>query len=97
MTSPTEPRAPEESLDQDRIERLAGEILMAIRENYIQGPVSRDRVYEALNALAFSAAWVIRGAGDPEALEFFSKALKLNSKALKLNLTECKISPNPNN
>ncbi len=90
MTTPTESGAAPESLDQDRIERLAGEILMAIRKNYVQGPISRDRVYEALNALAFSAAWIIRGAGDPEALEFFSKALNMN-------LTECKTPPKPNN
>lgn len=69
-----------DQLDRDRIDRLTGQILMAIHENYIQGPVSRDRVYEALNALAFSAAWVIRGAGDPDALEFFSKALNMNLK-----------------
>jgi hypothetical protein len=67
-----------DELDRDRIERLTGQILVAIRENYIQGPVSRDRVYEALNAVAFSAAWVIRGAGDPAALEFFNKALNMN-------------------
>lgn len=65
-------------LDRDRIERLTGKILLAVRENYIQGPISRDRVYEALNALAFSAAWVVRGAHDPEALEFFSNAFNVN-------------------
>ena len=69
---------PSESLDRDRIERLTGQILVAVRENYVQGPLCRDRVYEALNALAFSAAWVIRGCHDPEALEFFSKALNMN-------------------
>jgi hypothetical protein len=69
---------PDFGLDRDRIERLAGEILIAIRANYVKGPISRDRVYEALNALAFSAANVINGAHDPEALEFFSKALNLN-------------------
>jgi hypothetical protein len=67
-----------EPLDRERIERLTGEIMLAIRDNYIEGPVSRDRVYEALNALAFSAAWVIRGANDPKALEFFSAALNMN-------------------
>jgi hypothetical protein len=53
-------------------------ILLAIRDNYIKGPNSRDRVYEALNALAFCAAHIIRGAGDPEALAFFTKALNMN-------------------
>jgi len=69
---------PDFGLDRDRIERLAGEILIAIRANYIKGPISRDRVYEALNALAFSAANVINGSHDPEALEFFFKAINLN-------------------
>jgi hypothetical protein len=74
MSTPTEP----EQLDKDRIERLIGEILVAIRENYVRGPISRDRVYEALGALAFSVGHVIRGCDDPEALEFFSKALNMN-------------------
>jgi hypothetical protein len=69
---------PDFGLDRDRIERLAGEILIAIRTNFVKGPISRDRVYEALGALAFSTGQVINGADDPEALEFFSQALNLN-------------------
>jgi hypothetical protein len=65
----------ETNLDEKRIEALAEELLMAIRKNYLRGPVSRDRVYESLNALAFAVALVVRGADKDEALEWFSKAL----------------------
>jgi hypothetical protein len=49
-----------------------------IRENYMRGPVSRDRCFEALNALAASAALVIEGSDGPggEAQEFFEQALR---------------------
>jgi hypothetical protein len=66
---------PEKGLDEERIEALVATLLMAIRENYLRGPVSRDRVYEALNALAFTVAVTVRGADKDEALEWFSKAL----------------------
>jgi hypothetical protein len=66
---------PETGLDEKRIEALAGTLLLAIRENYLRGPVGRDRVYESLNALAFSVAVVVRGSDKNEALEWFSKAL----------------------
>lgn len=71
----------DQGLDQERVERLVGQILIQIRQNYINGPISRDRVYEALNALAFSTAWVIRGTADSKALEWFFEALKTNLKA----------------
>lgn len=63
------------TLDVQRIEALAMEILTAIKHNYLRGPISRDRVYEALNALAISAAVTVRGADRNEALEWFSQAL----------------------
>jgi hypothetical protein len=82
---------PARPLDQERVERLVKPILLAIRQNYVDGPVSRHRVYEALNALAFCAAWTIRGAGDPEALDFFSKALNMNLVDDRLNPTDADI------
>jgi hypothetical protein len=65
-------------LDQDRIKEIMKSILLVIRENYMRGPVSRDRCFEALNALAASAAVVIHGADGPvgEARAFFDKALE---------------------
>lgn len=63
-------------LDEDRIEQLAFEILKAIRANYTRGPISRDRVYEALNALAFCTVVTVAGADD-EALKWFNDALNL--------------------
>jgi len=67
----------ETQLDRERIERLMVAILLPIRENYKKGPISRDRCFEALNALAASAALVIEGADGAggEAEEFFRKAL----------------------
>jgi hypothetical protein len=67
----------EPELDRERIESLMVAILMPIRDNYKSGPVSRDRCFEALNALAGAAALVIHGSGGPggEAEDFFRKAL----------------------
>jgi hypothetical protein len=64
-------------LDRERIEGLLEPILIAIRDNYQRGPVSRDRCFEALNALATATAIVIHGSDGPggEAAEFFGKAL----------------------
>ena len=65
-------------LDRDRIEKITKSILLVIRENYVRGPISRDRCFEALNALATSAAVVIQGSDGPvgEARAFFDKALE---------------------
>jgi hypothetical protein len=68
----------ETNLDRERVENLMASILLPIRDNYVQGPTSRDRVFEALNALAASAALVIHGSEGPggEAEAFFQKALQ---------------------
>jgi hypothetical protein len=73
---------PETTLDEQRIENLAREILLPIRTNYLAGPESRDRVFEALNALAFAAATILAGAEDSEAQEFFAKALSKNLESI---------------
>jgi hypothetical protein len=62
-------------LDRDRIERLMGDILLPIRANYLRGPISRDRVYEALNALAAVTAITLAGTKDEDAYDFFATAL----------------------
>jgi hypothetical protein len=68
--------APE--LDRARIEEITKSILLVIRENYVRGPTSRDRCFEALNALAASAALVIEGSDGSggKAHEFFTKAIE---------------------
>jgi len=68
----------ETQLDRERIEEITKSILLVIRENYVRGPTSRDRCFEALNALAASAALVIEGSDGPggEAEEFFNKAFQ---------------------
>jgi len=62
-------------LDRDRVESLFCQIAVVIRENYLRGPASRDRVYESLNALAAAAAQIIKGCDDAEAYEWFERAL----------------------
>lgn len=65
-------------LDRDRIEALSCALLEHIRKNYMQGPISRDRVYEALNALAFCVGTVVSGTRHPEeAKDFFDRALNM--------------------
>jgi hypothetical protein len=66
-------------LDQERIEKLLVAVLAPIKENYERGPISADRVYEALNTLAAAAALVILGCDDPKAREFFEKAFEQNN------------------
>jgi len=65
-------------LDQERIEEICADILKILQENFIRGPISSDRCFEALNALAVAVAMVIHGADGPggEAQEFFETALK---------------------
>lgn len=67
-----------EPLDRQRVEEVCTEILRVIQANYLRGPISRDRVLEALNALAIATAFVIKGADDAngEARRFFAKALE---------------------
>jgi hypothetical protein len=66
-----------EELDRQRVEALCAAILEPLRANYLRGPISRERCFESLNALAVAAAIVIKGADGPggEAHEFFNKAL----------------------
>jgi hypothetical protein len=68
---------PEPQLDKERIEGILELILIAIRDNYQRGPVSRDRCFESLNALAAAVVMVIHGADGPggEAQEFFDAML----------------------
>jgi hypothetical protein len=77
-----------EGLDRDRIEVLSVALLEHIRANYKAGPISRDRVYEALNALAFAVATVLQGAegkANGEAHDFFNKALNMQMADLERN------------
>jgi hypothetical protein len=53
-----------EGLDRARIEAMTTPMMVAIRDNYLRGPHGRDRVFEALNALAICAATVIAGIDD---------------------------------
>jgi hypothetical protein len=69
-----------EPLDSERVHELSFKLLEPLRDNYVQGPESRDRSLEALNALASVAALVIMGCDglNGEAQEFFVSALSGN-------------------
>lgn len=74
-----------EQLDPDRVQELAAKILVPVNENYLQGPRSRMRVYETLNALAVVTAITIAGSGhphDPDAFGFFVEALNQQIRGL---------------
>lgn len=76
-----------EQLDQERVTDLSKAIMLPIRTNYLQGPISQDRALEALNALASSLAIVLLGCDglDGQAREFFNKALEQEYKGLEQN------------
>lgn len=65
-------------MNNERIDALAKEIMLPIRDHLKAGPAAQARVYEALNALALVTATVIHGTetgiADPPSL-FFCKAL----------------------
>jgi hypothetical protein len=65
-------------LNRERIEKVSAPILEAIRSNCVEGPASRMRVYENLNALALAVALVLEGADDPAADAFFEQAVTTN-------------------
>ncbi len=76
------------TVDPDRLAAMVTPIMGAVRANYTE-PKSRDRVYEALNALAMVTATVIVGCGDRDARRqaaaWFDKALTANIIDMKRN------------
>lgn len=65
-----------DQLDRERIAQLSIRIMQAVRNNYVRGPQSRDRVFEALNALAIVTCTVIKGCDDDaKAVWFFQEAM----------------------
>ena len=75
----------ESGLDRVRIEELSIEVMRPIQRNYRIGPMSRDRVYEALNALAFAVASVVEGCDrvHDEAHDFFMRAYAMQRNDLR--------------
>ena len=69
-------------IDQDKMEKLAFRLMGVLRDHYREEMISRDRVYEIMNALAFVLAVVILPAGDEndktQALDWFLEAFELN-------------------
>lgn len=69
---------PREPIDRDEVEQLAAELMRVVVRHYERTQVSRDNVYRVLNALAWTAAFVIGGVGqggEREAEWFFNLAL----------------------
>jgi hypothetical protein len=65
------------TLDNERVELMARRFMGIVRSNYQQGPQARDRVLEALNALAITVAFVLAGTDkDDAAQDFFNTALE---------------------
>jgi hypothetical protein len=66
--------------DPERTKALMFQIGEVLRDHLLEQPRSRERVYEALDAIAFAAALTIKGSDHNLALEYFSNAL---NQALK--------------
>jgi hypothetical protein len=72
-----------QEVDRTRVEKLAVEILQAVRREMAEPPFTRDNVFIPLNALAFAAATIIAGVrNDPVARDFFAKAVNQNISLL---------------
>lgn len=89
MNHPNRSRRRPEDLDHDRVTGIAKPMLIAIRDNYLAGPNHRDRLFEALNALAYCAATIIAGTQDRDGRritrEFLDKAVTQNVDDLMRN------------
>jgi hypothetical protein len=71
-------------LDVDRVQKLIRKLLEPVKRDMEKGPVNRERVFEALNALAVVTACVLNATGedsvDETAGEFFRAALNVHLK-----------------
>lgn len=69
-------------IDRGRVEWIAAAAMRAVVANYRRGPASRDRIWEALNAIAMIAVTVISAIEDDAAVaqarEFFDRAVNAN-------------------
>jgi hypothetical protein len=69
-------------MDAERIKPILRVTMEAIKANYAAGPHDRDRIFEALNALAMATAIIITGTDDRdgriETRLFFDRALNEN-------------------
>jgi hypothetical protein len=80
----------EDKLRVKETEKLLLGFMNLIREHYSQGPRSRVRVFEVLNALAYATATVLGGTADQDGTPFSPRAEGFFAVALqdaKANLT----------
>lgn len=71
-------------LDSERVSALFIKIHSAVEAHLETPPSCRERVYEALNALAVGAALILHGTGSDElAVDFFTKVLADQMESLQ--------------
>jgi hypothetical protein len=58
----------------DRITEMTEAILTIVQQHYQRGPTHRDRVLEAVNALAIASAVAIKGTESEQVMRFFQEA-----------------------
>lgn len=63
-------------MDGARVETMFRRFAGIVNAHYKAGPADRDRVFEVLNALACTTAFVLAQIEDNEAQEFFNDALE---------------------
>lgn len=64
-------------MNEERVAALTKTFARAVRQHYVDGPPARIAVFEVLNALAATVAFVLVGTGNsPEAHQFWSDALR---------------------
>jgi hypothetical protein len=70
-------------MDDERSNFIVSATLAAIKANYVKGPVSPDRVFEALRALAISTAYVLAGGDfDSVVTDFFTNTFAEECKKI---------------
>jgi hypothetical protein len=66
-------------LDRSQVEELTRALMEQIRNYYLSRPLSRERVFEVMNALAVCVGLVIQGSDgiNGEAHRFFTNTLEM--------------------
>jgi hypothetical protein len=68
-----------QEIDRERTERLAAELLKALKPELARQPFHSDNVLVGLNALAFCVVTLLAGVGHvPKARKFYDEAFEQN-------------------
>lgn len=66
------------TMDEEQVKALVELIMAPIRAHFTDGPPSKNKAYDCLNALAICSAYVVAGtmqSGDMRGVAFFNTAL----------------------